>query len=116
MWKALGMMLVSLLALGCGSSSGSACDKVVKGYQDYASKASACGVNIPLGGFDAASCEAAFKSRRLHRCGQVALRGLRDVSQQPSRMHPREHQPVHDRRPPVHREAEHALARLPVSP
>ncbi len=57
-----GVVLSMLVAAGCGSgsSTGSACDKVVQGYKDYAAKASACGVNIPIGNFDQASCEAAF--------------------------------------------------------
>ena len=59
----LGVMTVLLLAAGCGSSSGgSACDKVVQGYKDYSSKASACGVTIPIGNFDQASCEAALNN------------------------------------------------------
>jgi hypothetical protein len=58
----LGVITTVLLAMGCGSgsSTGSACDKVVQGYKDYSSKASACGVTIPIGNFDQASCEAAL--------------------------------------------------------
>lgn len=60
--KGLAVLASMLLLAGCGSgsSTGSACDKVVQGYKDYSSKASACGVTIPIGSFDQASCEAAF--------------------------------------------------------
>ena len=53
-----------LLAAGCGggASTGSTCEKVVQGYKDYSAKASACGVTIPIGGFDQASCEAALNA------------------------------------------------------
>jgi hypothetical protein len=58
----LAVVAALVLSAGCGggSSSGSACDKVVQGYKDYSSKASACGVNIPIGSFDQSACEAAF--------------------------------------------------------
>ena len=58
----LAVVAALLLAAGCGggSSTGSACDKVVQGYSDYASKASGCGVNIPIGSFDKTACENAF--------------------------------------------------------
>jgi len=59
----LGWMATSLLAVGCGSGAGgSACDKVVQGYKDYAAKASACGVTLQIGNFDQASCEAALSN------------------------------------------------------
>ena len=62
--KALGVTLLLLGGVGCGSSSGggSDCDKVVKGYNDYASKASACGVNFPIGSMTTAQCDQAFSS------------------------------------------------------
>ena len=56
----LGILVLTLAGLGCGSSNSSTCDKVVQGYKDYSAKASACGVTIPLGGFDSATCEAAL--------------------------------------------------------
>jgi hypothetical protein len=58
----LAVVAALLLAAGCGggSSGASACDKVVQGYSDYSSKASGCGVNIPVGSFDRAACESAF--------------------------------------------------------
>src|SRR3954447_21193892 len=53
--------LVLLASAGCGSSGGgSNCDNVVQGYKDYSAKASACGVTIPIGSFDAATCNAAL--------------------------------------------------------
>ena len=60
--EAAGAVVALLLVVGCGSgsSTGSACDKVVQGYKDYASKASPCGVNINIGSFDQAACESAF--------------------------------------------------------
>jgi len=61
--NAVGVIASMLLAAGCGGgsgSTGSACDKVVQGYKDYSSKAAGCGVNIPIGSFDQASCEAAL--------------------------------------------------------
>ncbi|HUM09754.1 MAG TPA: hypothetical protein VLT82_02290 [Myxococcaceae bacterium] len=60
--RGLGLFAAVVLIAGCGSgtSTGSACDKIVQGYSDYATKASACGVTIPVGSFDKASCEAAF--------------------------------------------------------
>ena len=59
-----GAAALLLLAAGCGSSSssGSVCGRVVQGYHDYGTKAAACGVNIPIGSFDQASCESALNA------------------------------------------------------
>ena len=64
MRRALGTMVMASLPGGrvSGTRAARPATRVVKGYQDDSSKASACGVNIPLGGFDAAACEAAFKN------------------------------------------------------
>ena len=97
-----------LLTAGCGggSSTGSVCDKVVQGYKDYSSKASACGVTIPLG-----------ERQRLHRGRQGALGKVRKLPQRAPQLHHRQHDALHQRGPRLHGDAQQrALTGLPVTP